>query len=413
MKFQTKDVSMESSQPKKVSVESFQTKDVSMESSQPMVVSTESFQTKEVSVEPSQPMVVSTESFQIQEVTVEPSKTEKVSVNSLFSSEPSCTQTEKWLQPFYQAEHLSYETIMDLCDRAKNIIGSEPNIKHVSSPVNICGDIHGQFYDLLELFRIGGKVPTFNYIFMGDYVDRGYYSVETFSLLLALKVAYPEKITLLRGNHESRLVSFTYGFRSECLSKYPRVGINIWEKFLSVFNVLNLVVLVDNQIMCVHGGLSPDVRSLNDISAIPRFCEIPNEGPMSDLVWSDPTDLCTWVKSCRGAGYEFGADATRQFTSDNGLDLIVRSHQLCQEGFMWWFDKKLVNIWSAPNYTYTCGNKASIMYVWREDADMNIKNDKNHYHTLPGGLKTEIKVFDAAPPERRVVPKVRPNPYFC
>jgi hypothetical protein len=94
-----------------------------------------------------------------------------------------------------------------LCEKAKEILVNESNVQAVRAPVTICGDIHGQFYDLKELFKIGGELPENNYLFMGDYVDRGYYSVETVTLLVTLKVRYPNRITILRGNHESKQIT--------------------------------------------------------------------------------------------------------------------------------------------------------------------------------------------------------------
>ena len=208
-----------------------------------------------------------------------------------------------------------------LCDKAMEVLKEEQNIREVQSPVTvcnivngdlqICGDIHGQFYDLRELFSVGGICPRINYIFMGDYVDRGYYSVETCLLLLALKVRYPELITLLRGNHESRQISQVYGFYDECLKKYG--SINVWRCCMEVFDCLSLAALVDNRFFCVHGGLSPSIKSLDDIREIDRFKELPHEGGMCDLLWSDPEENVTgWGSNPRGCGYVFGGDSVSE-----------------------------------------------------------------------------------------------------
>lgn len=177
-------------------------------------------------------------------------------------------------------------------------------MQEVKCPVTVCGDVHGQFHDLMELFRIGGKSPDTNYLFMGDYVDRGYYSVETVTLLVALKVRYRERITILRGNHESRQITQVYGFYDECLRKYGNP--NVWKYFTDLFDYLPLTALVDGQIFCLHGGLSPSIDTLDHIRALDRLQEVPHEGPMCDLLWSDPDDRGGWGISPRGAGYTFG-----------------------------------------------------------------------------------------------------------
>ena len=151
---------------------------------------------------------------------------------------------------------------------------------------------------------MGGDVPDTNYLFMGDFVDRGFYSVETFLLLLALKVRYPDRITLIRGNHESRQITQVYGFYDECLRKYGNA--NVWKYLTDLFDYLPLTAVVENQIFCLHGGLSPSLDTLDMIRDIDRVIEVPHEGPMCDLMWSDPEEIEGWGVSPRGAGYIFG-----------------------------------------------------------------------------------------------------------
>ncbi|KAJ8120531.1 hypothetical protein O1611_g10345 [Lasiodiplodia mahajangana] len=213
----------------------------------------------------------------------------------------------------------------------------------------------------MELFKIGGPNPDTNYLFMGDYVDRGYYSVETVTLLVALKIRYPQRITILRGNHESRQITQVYGFYDECLRKYGNA--NVWKFFTDLFDFLPLTALIDNQIFCLHGGLSPSIDTLDNIRALDRIQEVPHEGPMCDLLWSDPDDRCGWGISPRGAGYTFGQDISEAFNHNNGLTLIARAHQLVMEGYNWSQDRNVVTIFSAPNYCYRCGNQAAIMEI--------------------------------------------------
>jgi len=250
-----------------------------------------------------------------------------------------------------------------ICSKAIEIFIEEPNVVPVSAPVTVCGDIHGQFYDLLKLFSIGGELPGTNYVFIGDFVDRGAHSVETMTLLICLKIKYPSHITLLRGNHESRSISCQYGFIVEIKRKY---GNEIpWNYFVELFDYLPFAATIEDDILCVHGGISPDLKTLDDMRLIDRVVEIPNRGAYADLLWSDPDErVSNWQMNRRGAGYLYGAKPTREFNHTNGLSLIARAHQLVMEGYKFTFpEESVVTVWSAPNYTYQCGNKAAIMQV--------------------------------------------------
>jgi len=266
---------------------------------------------------------------------------------------------DKWIEQLYQCKHLSEDQVTGLCEAAQEILIQEANVQPVRCPVTVSGDIHGQFYDLMELFRIGGKPPYTNYLFMGDYVDRGYYSVECITILVTLKVRYKERIHMTRGNHESRQITQVYGFYDECLRKYGNA--NVWKCFTDLFDYFPLTSVVENQIFSLHGGLSPQIDTLDHIMGLDRVQEVPHEGPMCDLLWSDPDDRCGWGISPRGAGYTFGQDLSEQFSQTNGLTLISRAHQLVMEGYNWCHDKSVVTIFSAPNYCYRCGNQAAIM----------------------------------------------------
>jgi len=282
--------------------------------------------------------------------------------------------------------------VQQLCLKAREILVEESNVQPVDSPVTICGDIHGQFFDLQELFKVGGACPDTNYLFMGDFVDRGFYSIETFLLLLALKVRYPDRITLIRGNHESRQITQVYGFYDECLRKYGSV--NVWRYCCEIFDYLSLSAIIDEKIFCVHGGLSPAINTLDQIRSIDRKQEVPHDGAMCDLLWSDPDDIDSWGLSPRGAGYLFGADIVSTFIHANDLTLIARAHQLVMEGYKPMFKDTLVTVWSAPNYCYRCGNVAAILEF-----------DEN--------LGRNYKIFDAAPQDSRNIPAKKPAPdYF-
>jgi len=249
--------------------------------------------------------------------------------------------------------------VQAICDLATEIFAREENVISVPSPVTICGDIHGQIYDLFELLKIGGHPPYTNYLFMGDYVDRGYHSVETLCYLLCLKIRYPDRVWLLRGNHESRQITQVYGFFDECVRKFGTS--TVWRMFTDLFDYLPISAVVNNDTFCCHGGLSPSFDTIDQLKAVDRRVEVPHEGIMCDVLWSDPDEMNGWGQSPRGAGFTFGSDITEAFNKRNGLKMICRAHQLVNEGFNWNHDKSCVTIFSAPNYCYRCGNLASLM----------------------------------------------------
>jgi len=271
------------------------------------------------------------------------------------------TDLEAQIEHVRNKSELTHEQCKSLTEKAREILQEESNCQPVRCPVTVCGDIHGQFLDLKELFRIGGTLPETNYVFLGDYVDRGYYSVKTVTLMMLYKVRYKERVTLLRGNHESRQITQVYGFFDECVRIYS--GPQVWKLFTDTFDYLPVVAVIENQIICMHGGISPSLDSLDNIRQLDRIQEVPHEGPMCDLLWSDPDDRCGWGISPRGAGYTFGQDISEQFNHANGLKLIARAHQLVMEGYNWCHDRNVVTIFSAPNYCYRCGNQAAVMEI--------------------------------------------------
>jgi len=297
------------------------------------------------------------------------------------------------IEKLWKCELVSENDVRMICSKCREILIQEGNVQRVDLPVTICGDIHGQFYDLKELFKWGGDIrqEETNYLFLGDFVDR-FYSLETVMLLITLKVRYPDRITLLRGNHESRQITQVYGFYDECVRKYGSV--NVWRYCTELFDYMPLSAVINNAVFCVHGGLSPAIRTLDQIRVMDRKQEVPHDGAMCDLVWSDPEDIDGWGLSPRGAGYLFGAEIVTEFNTANGLELVCRAHQLVKEGFKWMFDETLVTVWSAPNYCYRCGNVAAILEI---DEHMNKR----------------FKVFEAAPQENRIFAAKRTTPdYF-
>ena len=271
---------------------------------------------------------------------------------------------------------LTEPEIKILVSKAKEVLSKEDNVQAVSAPVTICGDVHGQFHDLLELFKIGGKCPDTNYLFMGDYVDRGYHSIETLCLLLLLKIRYPTRIYLTRGNHESTEITQLYGFYDECVQKFGNA--NVWKMFTDLFNYLPISAIVENKIFCLHGGLSPDIETIDEIRRLDRRRDVPSSGAMCDLLWSDPEERLGWGVSPRGAGYIFGSDISKQFTQRNNLMMVNRAHQLVMKGYNWSHEKLVCTLFSAPNYCYRCGNQAGIMEV-----DENLKYNIQQFDPNP------------------------------
>lgn len=291
------------------------------------------------------------------------------------------------MQKAFRCELLPANAIGFVCDKVKHHLAREENVKSIQSPVTLVGDVHGQFFDVLELFRIGGPPPDTNYLFLGDYVDRGSHSVETITLLLLYKLRYPNRITLLRGNHESRQITQVYGFYAECERKFgdPQV----WGHFTDVFDYFPVCAVVDGLYLGVHGGLSPQITKLDELKQIDRFAEIPHEGPLADLMWSDPSDdKKGFTISPRGAGYIFGKDKCQEFLHTNGLETIYRAHQLCMEGYQICLGGLVVTVWSAPNYLYRFQNKAACLEIG-EDSTQRF----NIYTAAPESerLKTNMK----------------------
>ncbi|XWS57490.1 hypothetical protein CRYUN_Cryun09bG0178500 [Craigia yunnanensis] len=256
---------------------------------------------------------------------------------------------------------LSEGEIRQLCVNARQIFLSQPNLLQIRAPIRICGDIHGQYQDLLRLFEYGGYPPAANYLFLGDYVDRGKQSLETICLLLAYKIRYPDRISLLRGNHEDAKINRIYGFYDECKRRF---NVRLWKIFTDCFNSLPVAALIDEKILCMHGGLSPELENLDQIKEIQRPMEVPDSGLLCDLLWSDPDPKVEgWAGSDRGISCTFGANVVAEFLDKNDLDLICRGHQVVEDGYEFFAKRRLVTIFSAPNYGGEFDNAGALLSV--------------------------------------------------
>ena len=256
---------------------------------------------------------------------------------------------------------LKDEEIRFLIDKSQAIIREQKMLVELEAPLHVCGDIHGQYYDLLRIFEHCGYPGEYNYLFLGDYVDRGKQSLETICLLLCYKIKYPDKVTLLRGNHESSVTNRIYGFYDECKRRY---NVKLWKSFTELFNFLPVAALIDDKILYMHGGLSPDLKSINNITEIQRPTDIPDTGLLCDLLWSDPDKEATeYDENDRGVSVIFGEKVVTDFNKKNDLDLIIRAHQVVDDGYEFFANRQLITIFSAPNYCGEFDNSAGIMII--------------------------------------------------
>lgn len=251
--------------------------------------------------------------------------------------------------------------VKQICQRAGDIFMQQDALLELEAPIKVVGDIHGQYHDLLRLFEFGGFPPQSNYLFLGDYVDRGKQSLEVIILLLVYKCKYPENFFMLRGNHECAAITRIYGFYDECKRRY---NIKVWKFFCDVFNKLPFVAIVDEKIFCVHGGLSPEVTNMDQIRKIPRPTDVPEVGMVCDFLWADPDlDIAGWAESDRGVSYIFGPDVVANFLKKHEFDVVVRAHQVVADGYEFFAGRKLITLFSAPNYCGEFDNAGSMMEI--------------------------------------------------
>lgn len=259
--------------------------------------------------------------------------------------------------------------ITAICGAARELFLSQPALLELAAPVKIVGDVHGQYTDLIRLFEMCGFPPASNYLFLGDYVDRGKQSLETILLLLCYKLKYPENFFLLRGNHECANVTRVYGFYDECKR---RCNIKIWKTFIDTFNCLPIASIVAGKIFCVHGGLSPSLSHMDDIRGIARPTDVPDYGLLNDLLWSDPADMEEdWEPNERGVSYCFGKKVIMNFLQRHDFDLVCRAHMVVEDGYEFYQDRILVTVFSAPNVSFDACYTAfldlflTITVLWR------------------------------------------------
>ncbi|KFD46485.1 hypothetical protein M514_12627 [Trichuris suis] len=262
-------------------------------------------------------------------------------------------------QPF------SVEEIRLVCNQAKEGFAAQSSLLEPQPPLNICGDLHGQFHDLLRLLNYGGYPPKTRYLFLGDYVDRGPMSLETIMLLLLYKIRYADEVFLLRGNHEFENLNSVYGFKAEILRRYEDA--NVWKQFNETFNWMPLAALIKRRILCMHGGISMELTNWDQIRCLPRPMSFPVDAVSTDLMWADPVpNQKGWRGSVRGISYGFGEDAVYKFCRYMDVDMIVRAHQVVQNGYEFFASNHLITVFSAPNYCGVFNNDAGMVTVSRK-----------------------------------------------
>ena len=260
--------------------------------------------------------------------------------------------------------NISARVMIKLCDLVKPILYNEPNILTIEAPINIFGDIHGQFSDMIHFLEMTGLPPNQKFLFMGDYVDRGNNSIEVCALLFAMKIMYPDNIQVLRGNHECPEINAQYGLLTECETRFGDDSRTVFNKINEVLCVLPLCAIINNKIFCVHGGISPQLKTLNDIKKIKRYGNIPDSGLLCDMMWSDPSQTVEmWGTNTRGLSYTYNEKALHTFLTNNNLQLLCRAHQLVSEGYKFCANNQMITVFSAPNYCGNCGNDGSVMKV--------------------------------------------------
>lgn len=355
---------------------------------------------------------------------------------------------------FERQERLSVNMVSALIAQADKSLREEPNNVQLRGGAIIVGDIHGQFFDLRNLFAIAGTPGTYNedgsektFIFLGDYVDRGKFSCEVLFYLFALKVRYPAHVWLIRGNHESRATSGYFGFKRECQAKY---GLSVFNQCCDAFQAMPLACTVTTSVgkfFCVHGGISPNVTSVHQFTEFDRFNDPDISGFLCDVLWADPVELKDddeeenykqalgeyYSNPLRGCSYRFGLAAVNKFLKDNDLLALVRAHQVQAEGYYFHYfqdvlgteitsagqlkeiDNKMppvITVFSAPNYQGTYGNKAAILTLLNEGPSKS-KNPKDTLVPLSFDAVEEPPLVKLIDEQRRQVDAIETNiPYM-
>jgi len=297
-------------------------------------------------------------------------------------------------QHFLSEGLLGHREALDLMSKTAAVLRKEPNLLRLNDPITVCGDIHGQLYDLMKLFEIGGDPADQQYLFLGDFVDRGCFGCECVFYMAAAKIRHSDTFFMLRGNHECRHLTAYFNFKAEVLYKYSQ---EVYDGIQNMFDCLPIACVLNGRFLCVHGGLSPDVRTVDDVNSIHRFREPPSSGPLCDLIWSDPMDEeeeeytpeALYVHNdLRGCSYVFSYNAVCQFLVNNNLLSVIRAHEAQDEGYRLYKKSStgfpsVICIFSAPNYCDSYDNKAAIIRFQNNLMNIRQFNSSPHPYYLP------------------------------
>ncbi|OHS94420.1 Serine/threonine-protein phosphatase PP1-beta [Tritrichomonas foetus] len=330
--------------------------------------------------------------------------------------ESPCDIVIKAYMPYLTGAHVSEfgttfpsfgeDLLNQLIEQSKTILRSLPTLVRVSAPALVIGDIHGNVTDLIKIFEKFSDFENTRYVFLGDYVDRGMHSVPVMTLLLAMLCKYPNNITLIRGNHEFSHINQMYGFFEEIMIMYQNM--TLWENFQELFAYLPLAAIVNNQIFCVHGGISPMASDYGQIEEISRpIYDYDNNPLIADLVWSDPNEqLTTYAENHRGSGVLFGNEALKTFLMNSNLKLLVRAHQCVADGYSIFGNCMGVTVFSSSDYCHIIHNKCGVMQI--------LTKGKVEFFAFPPGssftqqppkLTMELNIATAQPGMRRSIKK--------
>lgn len=297
------------------------------------------------------------------------------------------------------------EQVVDICETVKKKFMEEPSILNLHSPITIVGDIHGHILDLFRIFKNFGMPPRRRFVFLGDLVDRGEFSIETVIIVFLLKIVYPDNVYLIRGNHEFSFLCQQSGFFNEVIDFYCEPS--VFNACISSFSYIPLAAKIDGTYLCLHGGIGSNFTSLDSFKTLRRpIKDYDSECFIDSVLWSDPTNKTDYyAPSTRGSGYLFGSSAVSEFCENNNIKMIIRGHECVKDGVEFWFDNKLVTVFSASNYCGYENNKSAILEI------LNTTNYHVHsYPPLPMLNRSNV-LFGVKPPSKPPTSPTRPHSF--